>query len=347
MRETMGREATLLLERNLIRGQNVRDQLLPASKALVLGRLTDAVGADTPDKRATWEGTISLDDRLRSGELTEELIDKITGPDYVNRYYVRLDPLAPEHCVDERGSSKARNQLTAVDSAVGIGPQVPGGVLNSTLCYRVIRSMIKPQEANKANFLEDMQQVRTLMLAAGLVPANHHGSNAQGAKIDCAAADKAELIMPKLLVPEAASQIIPATNLVMGINIKPEVFADITAALEELRVRSPKYAERQKEADEVLGSSSESLLGAHNGIMFNFNRREGWGFDRDRWVWDHRDLDVGAFNYDPPHSFEVGEAIFGVSELSTYFAALQGMYTIATGMQITDGSLRGNLFTFA
>lgn len=105
---------------NLIRAKHFdREASANSGNILVVGSLKDIVPAQQ------WHGSISIEDRIRSGELTEPLLGYAF--ELVGESYVPTTEGAPIRCSDERGDEDYDDN-NFKDYNKGLGPQLLGAV---------------------------------------------------------------------------------------------------------------------------------------------------------------------------------------------------------------------------
>ena len=107
-----------------------KQQEMSAQQATVevVGRLSGG------ENNGLWEGKISLDNRVKSGEIDNDYLESI--PALVNRFYIPVSAGAALRCVD--GSSlQGYDKNSALSHARPLGPQIQGGIAGAAQAMRL------------------------------------------------------------------------------------------------------------------------------------------------------------------------------------------------------------------
>ncbi len=288
-----------------------------------------------------FKGGISLESRMASGEITEEILEKATQ--IYSESFVAVGDNAAMRCGDGR-SEEGSDGLTKYQLAIRqLGPQSMGGVQSYATAYRTV-AIPKPD----ATLLEDIEVVRDAIILTGSEVGMHtdeHSDTHAHGKTGCGAFNNISNGVEMYNSDDDQGATILASNVIgdeyrtelherSKLNVKdiPENYSgDGAQILEELNVS---YGEKSNQV--YTGDHNEGFAGVNNvpGTTFNrelFNRR----------CKEELGLDIQAFSIDAWKFHEVAEELFkGDETMQQAYLTAMGDWQARPAVFITDGSQR-------
>ena len=277
------------------------------------------------DNTGLWQGKISLDSRIDSGEVTTDELASI--PELVNQFYVRASKGAALRCVD--GSSLGGyNENNATSYARPLGPQIQGGIAGEA---QAMRLWLGPDPG--ATLLTDIDKVYD-DYSHDYLPGDHTddivGEDATG----CGAIDKYDTKIALLADPSKQKSIkaIAESIIASGDKVIPagafERISKNAKALSQSAGYLPAAKDTLDKIRSLNPSGIEVLVRPHPEETLTINWVANTTHDRDAYN-AQTDSRIGNFNLDAWAVFvELGEEV-------GYAAIVEA---VATVIAITDGS---------
>jgi len=285
----------------------------------VLGELSGGERADL------WQGKISLDSRIESGEITADELDSV--PNNVNRFYVSVSESAALRCVD--GSSLlGYDKNSAVSSNKPLGFQIQGGVAGVA---QAMRLWLGPEPG--ATLLTDIDKSTEKYL--GNYQAGNHTDDTVGEDATgCGAIDQYATKLAFLTNPTKQPAIKDIADSIMASGNKTApagAFERITrnaAALSQIEGYVPPAKDTLDKIRSLNPNGIEVLVRPHPEVSLTLNWVKNKTFSRDAYNAE-TDSKIANFNLDTWAIFDhLGEEV-------GYAAIVDAIVTV---MAITDGS---------
>ncbi len=309
-----------------------------------LGTLKQVAGDDGSTTN-TWSGAVSLAAVLEANPAANAAIQPALAA--LDGYMVVAESSAPTRCIDGRKSTSYRSEVPGSHKS---GAQLTGGTGVVALAYR----MAQPESAN-ATFLQDLRHVVESLKRANLGIGDHIDDHHTPTDEDtgCGAVDKMPLIVERIVQPSAASQITMLAHSLLGKSYDVNLARRLTGRVAQFlptaadyfgRTTDNHYAFKQQSV-QILRELApadpiEVLTGTRQEKGLMINTVPETTFNRDAFSADHQDI-IQLFNYDAWFVPSVAQALFPKDLLAQQvFALFHVMYSLATAMVLTDGSLR-------
>lgn len=283
--------------------------------------------------KAAWRGKVSVEERLKSGELTREDIEN--GFEFVNGFYVPATKDAPMRCGDER-EDQGYDDSDPDDYTSPLGPQLLGGdiaVAHALWLYEFIKN--PNYTGNILNmFGKANSAVQDLGFSTGV-----HGDDAKG-KAGCGAA----ATQPgQLIIISSGTQ--GFRDLVAGYmgdgfegNCLQLISEIVNRKVLASRVHVPGAEELVEEALKFNNQGYAVKVGPHPGVGVVKNSVKGTTLHVNH-LNSATKGKLPFFNVDAWFDKELAEAVSSNSDDQTIIEHLRAMQTIATSMMLKDGSL--------
>jgi hypothetical protein len=282
----------------------------------VLGTLSSNENADL------WQGQISLDSRIDSGEVKAEELSSI--PDLVNRFYVSASRGAALRCVD--GSSLQGYDKNSAGKP--LGPQIPGGIAGEA---QAMRLWLGPDP--EATLLTDIDKIFEDQ-SHDYLPGDHTDDVVGEGATGCGAIDQYTTKIALLADPAKQKSIETIANSIMasGGKIIPTGAFERLAKNAEALNQASGYLPAPKDTLDKIRSLNptgvEILVRPHPEATLTINWVANTTHDRDAYNAE-TDSRIGNFSLDAWAVFkELGDEI-------GYAAIVDAVTTV---ISITDGS---------
>ncbi len=329
-----------------------------------LGPARDVLRPATADVKTIWSGKISLgksqQERAQATARLEAALPKLDG------YYVPADLTAPTRCIDGRVVEGYREK--AALQARGLGPQVAGGTPAGALVHRVMLLDDRNGSSEAFSFEQDIAYIISQFGAHGIGFGGHIDEDHSGRAEDtgCGAIDKMPLILKKMVAPEAWIQLHAMASSLLGDAYDETMVNQISGRLLHLESVAQEYLHYNAETGrygykqqvmKVMRDLAqegrqpvERLMGPHCEKAIVVNMVPGTTFDRDRFSNDNNN-EMQLFSWDLWRSRQTAEILYPVDMTAEYLASrkmlyrryeyvlCRTLYTLATAMVLTDGSL--------
>lgn len=307
-----------------------REVSATSGEMLIVGNLKDIVAGQE------WNGSISIEDRIRSGELTEGHITYAF--ELAGESYVPAAESAPIRCSDERGDEDYDDNDFA-DYNKALGPQMLGAVpaIASTLwMYKL--STDKGHEGT----IED-----ELPAAIDIAHAIGYGAGAHGDTIlkmeGCGDAktkpDQMNLVM------NGGKSFAALVGAYTGTASSEADFSRVSGAVKDFATSSahglvvPQAEDMAKSIKNVNPSGYFVKAGPHQGVAVIKNNVPGTTLHINRL--DARSKGkLNSFNIDAWLDKEIARAISSDKKMQALVENIRGIQTMATSVTLLDGSLR-------
>jgi len=287
-----------------------------------------------------WAGSICLDKRRKSEELSELEVDLAIHS--VGDFFASCTPGTRVRCID--GRTLLGYDDNSLKSLFGdLGPQIPGGNPSQAMCYRMAIKF--PLELGDNDQLDDMKVMSEIEAKTGFLSGNHSDKNnyiSESEKTGCGAVDTTiEQLM--LFEPENISGINQLTSVVLGDDFDPIIFNQIAESADNLRQQKKEYFAEKSDIFKAIKAENNDgialLEGAHNEILTIINTIEGTTFNRDHFSATNEGK-IQAFNYDIWYEYKVAEALSSDPAIQSRFIHARIATAVAALMRLTNGSLR-------
>ncbi len=292
-------------------------------KLVYLGELS----GDGPKEH--WTGSISLENRLASGEITEPEIETEALGSALNSSFVPVAIGAPKRCVD--GSTiEGYDDNDPEWYGRSLGPQIQGGTTGDASGIR----LAKGYEAG-ATLLEDVRDVADNG-SSEFAPGDHTDDHASGDKTGCGQIDGHERrseIYTDELRSKTVTDVVGFLYDKAGLNLPKDKLVTALASGKTLNEHASEYYSEAHGILEYLQTqnpnSVEKLVRPHAEVSLTLNFVTGTTFHRDHYN-AQTDAKLQNFNLDVWNVIEEhGEdAVFVLTD------------AVATLMDLTDGSLK-------
>ena len=306
-----------------------------------LGTLKQVAG-DKGTSTNTWTGAISLAVAIEANPALEGALQRALAG--VEQYMVPVVASAPMRCIDGRKIANYGSD-PALQSRP-LGPQLAGGTNGLALSYHLVAG-------SDSTFTADLETVIEKLSAAGIGVGDHVDDHHAPTDEDtgCGAVDKMLLIVERIVQPSAASEVLVLASSLLD---KPFMM-NIQALLKQIVHFLPEandYFGRdfnnrfafKRQSVQILQAKApdaiEVLTGTHQEKAFLVNALQNTTFNRDQFSLDYND-NIQVFNYDAWTVRPLGEMLFpNDMQKQRTFVLCHVLYSIATAMVLTDGSLR-------
>lgn len=339
-----------IYERKELLSENIMIAEVPRADGIV-----KATGEESniTEKPGLWPGDISLQKRVESGELSEERVDGAFSK--LKNYFVRSYRSARIRCVDGRpieGYPENREQMRKRE----LGPQGAGGTPGAALSFLLAEGHGSDKYSETARFSKDMGTFASDLNKLGFEVGGHTDDHESHEKTGCGAIDRMPEIIRNMTNPDNISRLDELTQAVMGDMYDTEVFSSVLGNATRMNAVSQTYFSDYKQSvlnklQDYTKNAVSKLVGQHKETAAIVNRIYGYTFHRDEFSADNND-EIQAFSYDYWKSVEMAESLFFKSdryqdlsfdrkiELSKRMITARVMYTVATLMTLTDGSIK-------
>ena len=272
-----------------------------------------------------WHGTISLKNRLQSGELAESEIEaSLAGLD---QYFVPAAPGAAKRCID--GSTiRGYDDTDPAWSQRKLGPQIQGGSVDEAIAVRLAHG-----PADGISLLDDLAALPGHRHSAYL-EGDHTDDHADRTKTGCGAIDGQLRKLAKYNDPSSPAILATVTALMelAGRKMPESGYGDLQRAAAGL-LTYPGYFAAPDDVLTALRSLNpdgvETLVRPHAEVSLTLNFVTGTTFHR-----DHYNARTGSkiqnFNLD----------VWNILDEHQDTAYILLADAVATAMDLTDGSLR-------
>jgi hypothetical protein len=150
-----------------------------------LGRLSQETGSHQ------WRGDISLDNRIKNGELTNAEVEEAVSA--VREFYVPTTKGAAIRCIDGR-TVRGYDDNDPAQYGRALGPQVPGGSPADGVAWRLaIGDQRSPFQS--ARLGEDIARFAEVAVDAGFIAGGHSDEDAGYGRSGCGAIDGIEEVL--------------------------------------------------------------------------------------------------------------------------------------------------------
>lgn len=289
-------------------------------------------------EQAEWTGSISLDRRLKSGELSQaELQEWLES---VSDYYVSTSQGATIRCIDGR-TGEGYDDSDPAKVAEALGAQVPGGSVGGAVAYRMSMDATL-EDYRTADLSEDIARFAQANIDTGFLPGDHSDEHAPEGKMGCGAVDGAEPSQEKISHYRNITTIIGLTQALLGERYRPDHMKEVVANASYL-LAAENYFGSIPERIEALKAHNPKgvpkLMGSHNEVIAIANEIPGTTLHRDH-LNAVTDGKIQAFGFDIWYSKMVAEHIFpGQGEMQSRYIHSRIALAVATMMHLTDGTI--------
>lgn len=279
---------------------------------------------ETP--REHWNGAISLEQRLDSGELSAE--DVKAAHERVAKFFVPVTYGAPKRCGDGR-TIDGYNISSSLWFKRGLGPQILGGTGGDATGVR----LSKGYEPG-ATFTGDVSRT-AVDHRSKFAPGDHTDDHAEGEKTGCGAIDGQVRKNEIHTDPERSKTVESVVKFIYKTADLPlplDLFQELKANAQSINEHATEYfANKHKALDEISAVSPkgiEPLVGTHNEISLTLNFVDGTTFDRDAYN-AQTDGKIQNFNID----------VWAILQEHGENAGFVLADMVATALDLTDGSI--------
>ena len=301
---------------------------------------------------ASWNGTISLEKRLLSGEIDESQVDQAFS--HLKDYFTHASRSARIRCVDGRPIEhydESRAELKIRE----LGPQGAGGTPGAAVCFSLAEGPASDTYKG-ANFNHDVDNLADILHDLHFEVGGHTDESANGEKTGCGAIDRMPEIVRAMADFRNTNRMIELTKAVMGDMYDKDAFSLVLGNAVKMSASEKSYFGEYKpnifdRINKHTKNAVSKLVGNHNEVAAIINRMYGYTFHRDEFSAASRHK-LQAFNYDYWKSVEMAESVVKNSakyahlnadeklRLGKRILTARVMYSVATLMTLTDGSIR-------
>lgn len=291
-----------------------------SGKLIIAGSMRDI----SPNAR--WKGSVSVDERIRSGELTEADITK--NFERVNGLYVPVKRGSALRCGDERGDEEKDD---------GLGPQLLGA--GAALAVTIWMYKMSTDPSYSGTIEDEIPEAIELAYEIGHAPGGH-GDTIAG-KAGCGDSKTKEEQTSLVIAGDPGFE--DVTRAYMEADFSEENHGRIVRSLREFvtaRGLIIPSAETMAEAmQEANPEGFRTKVGPHQGVGVVKNKQEGYTLDINRLDKETNSL-LNVFNIDAWLDANIAKAMSTDPERQSIVKNIRGIQTIATSMILLDGSLR-------
>jgi hypothetical protein len=300
-----------------------------------LGKLAQETGAHQ------WTGKISLDERLKSGEVSTQEIDQAIRD--INDYFIPTTLGAHVRCID--GRNYAGYDDNDPDSyGRSRGPQIPGGTPGGALAWRLASGNDGKTPMGDANLRDDIALFAEVDVDTGYTADGHTDEKATKGRTGCGAVDGMEEILA-MFNPDSIKDIEHITKLILGENnYKPSNFDKIIASAVRLLSNKEQYFTEKEEVLEEIKTHTPGgvpvLVGPHNEVLTVINLVPNTTLHKEHFN-SRTSGKIGVFNYDFWRTKDVSEHLASdEEEMRSRYLHARVSTAVGALMYLTDGSQR-------
>ncbi|MDB5171027.1 MAG: hypothetical protein JWO35_721 [Candidatus Saccharibacteria bacterium] len=285
-----------------------------------------------------WTGSISLKDRLESGELTAGDVQE--GLHILEECYVLTQKGGTIGCIDGRPKEGYDDNDPAMFGRK-LGPKSPGGTVIDGIADRISLG-VDDESHESVHLLNDIDEMAEVAIETGYQPGDHVADQCADGNCGCGAVDGAEKHCETINLP-AKAEVRATTAGLLGEAFDEDTFNKVADSVEALMSIKENYMMAKQEIiAELVRLNPEAapvLVGKHNEIVVVLDMVSGETLHTDHYA-ARTNNKIHAFNYDVWHTFEMAEARFADDpEKLSLFKHARIAIAVTALMDLTDGSL--------
>jgi hypothetical protein len=307
-------------------------------RSLTEGRIVDQGRLAQDTGKHNWTGAISLDKRLRSGELDENEVEESVA--YAAGCFVPTSFGAMIRCIDGR-FLLGYDDDNPLMYGRPLGPQVPGGTLAGGIAWRLAQGN-DALSFKEADLGLDIAEYATVDANTGFIAGGHTDEHAGPGKTGCGAIDGLEVVL-SLFDYNHIEDLEQLTKMMLGQNFRSLNFDHTyTSSARLLAARGHYFAEMGQilnKLKEHNPAGATVQAGNHNEIIQIINLVPNTTFHGDHFN-ARTNGKIQAFNYDLWRTIDTADKLHTNPELQSRYLHSRAALAVGTLMHLTDGSQR-------